>query len=103
MTKLKKWLGCAVGNPTYYCEVVADDTWEFPPAVYVIPYRHGYATKIQRCISYSARVWLQGSRGGVKIIKDHFDSKFGYITKDDKSIKNFMWAKLKARPLGNYT
>ena len=101
----KQWisLGCAVGRPTYYCEVIEDNTYEFPAGVIAIPYRREYTTKITRCISYSNKVWLQGSRGGVKIIKDRIGVKYGYVTKDEEAMKEFMWIKLKSRPLNNYT
>ena len=90
---------------TYYCEIVGDYTPEFPKGVYAIPYRREYHTKVFRCISYSHRVWTQGPRGGVKIIKDRSgtDYLYGYVTKNEEIMKEFMWVKLKARPLGNYT
>ena len=55
-------------------------------------------------MSYSHRVWVQGPRGGVRIIKDRSgtDFDYGYLTKNEKAMKEFMWVKLKAQPLGNY-
>ena len=80
-----------------------DYTYEFPKGVITIPYRREYHTKIFRCTSYSHRVWTQGPRGGVKIIKDKTDNNFGYVTKNEELMKEFMWIKLKAQPLANYT
>ena len=102
MTRLRKSLGCAVVNNTYYCELLDDYTWEFSKGVIIIPFRKEYRTKIMRCISYSHRVWSQGPRGGVKIIKDRIGNDYGYVTKNDELMKQFMWVKLKAQPLNNY-
>ena len=56
-------------------------------------------------MSYSHVVWVQGPRGGVRIIKDKIESLglYGYVTKNEDAMKRFMWAKLKAQPLANYT
>lgn len=90
-----------MANNIYYCEVNHIDTWEFEPGVYFIPNRIEYNTKIRRCMSYSHRVWIQGPKGGVKL-KDGFNI-FRYVTKDEELMKQFMWIKLKAQPLKNYT
>jgi hypothetical protein len=95
-----------VGRPTYYCQVPGNVTQEFAKGVIMIPFKHEYITKIKRCISYSDKVWIQGSRGGVKIIKDretYPSGIYGYITKNEDEMKKFMWAKLKSRSLANYT
>ncbi len=49
----------------------------------------------------SHRVWRQGPRGGVKIVKDRgWDLvPATYITTNPKWMQKFAWAKLKARPL----
>ena len=54
-------------------------------------------------MSYSNKVWVQGSRGGVKIIKDRTSNIYGYVTKNEELMKEFMWVKLKAQPLAHYT
>lgn len=94
-----------MANVIYYCEVLDDYTWEFPKGVIAIPLRgkFGYQTKIRRCISYSHRVWVQGPRGGVKIIKDRIGIDYGYVTKNEELMKQFMWVKLQAQSLANYT
>jgi hypothetical protein len=47
-------------------------------------------------------VWLQGPRGGVKIIKDKVGTEFGYVTQNEKLMKEFMWVKLQAQSLQGY-
>ena len=51
----------------------------------------------------SDRVWCQGPRGGVKIVKDrrtYPGGMYGYITNNKKAMKEFAWVKLSARKLG---
>ena len=94
-----------MGNTIYYCEIEGDYTTEFQTGVVAIPYRKEYWTKIRRCMSYSHKVWAQGSRGGVRIVKNRMDAKnlYGYVTKNEEAMKQFMWVKLQAQPLENYT
>jgi hypothetical protein len=91
----------------FYCEIESHDpfpdTWEFTPGIYAIPDRIEYNTKIHRCMSYSKNVWIQGPQGGVRKRKSIFTHMFYYVTKDEEEMKKFMWAKLKAQPLPNYT
>jgi hypothetical protein len=89
----------------YYCEIPGNYTYEFPKGVTAIPWKREHTTKITRCISYSDRVWVQGPRGGVKIIKNRRDmtNVYGYVTKNEKLMKEFMWVKLKAQTLNLYT
>jgi hypothetical protein len=49
----------------------------------------------------SHRVWRQGSRGGVKIVKDRGWDLYttNYITTNPKWMQKFAWVKLKARPI----
>lgn len=93
-----------MGRPTYFCQVSGNFTPEFPKGVIAIPYKHEYMTKIKRCISYSDKVWIQGPRGGVKVIKDRETDTgpYGYVTKNEDEMKKFMWAKLKAKSLAHY-
>jgi len=57
----------------------------------------------QSRLSYNSdRVWCQGPRGGVQIVKDRIaypGKMYGYVTKNEKLIKEFMWIKLKAKEL----
>lgn len=50
-------------------------------------------------MQFSDKVWRQGPKGGVKIVKDrneHAPSQ--YVTKDEKIMKQFIWVKLQAKP-----
>lgn len=93
-----------MGETIYYCEIPEDYTYEFSKGVTAIPWKREYTTKIKRCISYSDRVWKQGPRGGVKIIKNRRDmtNVYGYVTKNEKLMKEFMWVKLQAQTLPHY-
>lgn len=50
-------------------------------------------------------VWCQGRRGGVKLVHQDWMKypnefrKYGYITRDEEAMKEFMWAKLQAQTL----
>ena len=94
-----------MANSIFYCEVEGNpqnDYWEFAPGIYIIPDRREYRTKISRCCSHSARVWIQGPNGGVQLRREE-SRLFYYITKNDELMKKFMWVKLKAQPLAHYT
>jgi len=52
----------------------------------------------------SDRVWCQGPKGGVKIVKDrrtYPGGMYGYITNNNKAMKEFAWIKLSARHIGH--
>jgi len=93
-----------VADTIYYCEIAGNYTPEFPKGVTSIPWKIEYSTKLRRCISYSDRVWVQGPRGGVKIVKNRRDmtNVYGYVTKNEELMKEFMWVKLKAQTLAHY-
>ena len=66
-------------------------------------YMGGYVGWQNRLAMNSSRVWCQGPRGGVKIVKDRITypgGMYGYITKNNKAMKEFAWAKLSARHIG---
>jgi hypothetical protein len=95
-----------MSETVYYCVLNGKYTYEFPEGVVAIPFKREYTTKITRCISYSDKVWVQGPRGGVKIIKDRLtypSGVYGYVTKNKELMKEFMWVKLKAQTLHFYT
>ena len=48
-------------------------------------------------VSHSERVWQQGPRGGVKLIKDRYLGDYGYITQNEEKMKEFAWIKLSAK------
>ena len=91
----------------YYFELHQDrtdyiDSWK--AGVYSSQgYVGGYRGWQARLSHNSDRVWMQGPRGGVKIIKDRinwYGGMYGrYITNNQKAMKEFAWVKLQARPL----
>lgn len=98
-----------MASTVYYCEVHQDVTTEFPKGIIAITSKKSNRTKITRCISYSDKVWVQGPRGGVRIIKDRtstgllgYTNKNDYVTRNDESMKRFMWVKLQAQELAYY-
>ena len=90
----------------YYFELQRDrtdyiDSWK--AGVYsTVGYVGGYTGWQNRLAINSDRVWCQGPRGGVKIVKDrinYYGGVYGYITTNKKAMKEFTWIKLSARPL----
>ena len=91
----------------YYFELQRDrtdyiDSWK--AGVYsTVGYVGGYVGWQNRLAINSDRIWCQGPRGGVKIVKDRINyyggGVYGYITTNKKAIKEFAWIKLSARPL----
>ena len=96
-----------VNRCMYYFELQRDrtdyiDSWK--AGVYsTVGYVGGYTGWQNRLAINSDRVWCQGPRGGVKIVKDRINyyggGVYGYITTNKKAIKEFAWVKLSARPL----
>lgn len=89
----------------YYFEVlkrVSNYLDKYEPGTYSsIGYVGGYVGWQARLALQCDRVWMQGPKGGVKIVKDRqLDiNKYGYVTKDEEVMKRFMWIKLKAKEL----
>ena len=98
--------GCAVAKPnrcTYYFEIANDytdgiDTWKkgvYSAEGYMGAY-YGWQTRTKHV---STRIWQQGPKGGVKIVKGRGRHGYGYVTKNEEMMKKFMWVKLSAQPL----
>lgn len=93
-----------MGQYTYYCEINRDFV-EFKAGVYKIvasgSFARSWFPKLNQTIQFSNRVWKQGPRGGVKIVKDrNWDlSPTGYITQNEEWMKKFFWIKLKAKEI----
>lgn len=52
--------------------------------------------------SVSDKIWRQGPKGGVRVIKDRYkDCNSYYITKNKEKMKQFMWVKLQAKTFIN--
>lgn len=82
----------------YYCEVTYDRA-DIRPGVYSFSSEKNSRIGYNRLITLSDKVWRQGPKGGVKIIKDRYSSfrYNGYVTSDEKLMKKFMWVKLQAQ------
>ena len=92
---------------TYYFEVsgtYTDYIDTYAAGVYSTRgYTGGYTGRAELQLAMSSvRVWCQGPRGGVKIVKDRINycgGVYGYITNNKKAMKEFAWVKLRARKL----
>jgi hypothetical protein len=90
---------------TYYCEVTHQPLSRpaFAPGIYrmVAGDQHIWYTTLNHLITVSERVWKQGPRGGVKIIKSPWNQLWpaGYITNNEKYMQEFSWIKLQAKEL----
>ena len=98
--------GCAVAKPnrcTYYFEIANDytdgiDTWKkgvYSAEGYMGAY-YGWQTRTKHV---STRIWQQGPKGGVKIVKGRGRHGYGYVTKNEEMMKKFIWVKLSAQTL----
>ena len=97
--------GCAVARNrcTYYFEIENDytdgiDTWKkgvYSAEGYMDAY-YGWQT---RTMHVSIRIWRQGPKGGVKIVKGCGQHGYAYVTKDEEMMKKFIWVKLSAQPV----
>jgi len=81
---------------TYYC-VIEQAFVGIQPGVYRITGLEQVAHRL-RYINLSNKIWRQGPKGGVKIIKDRIGFSYtGYVTNKPEYMKEFMWVKLKAQ------
>jgi hypothetical protein len=85
---------------TYYFEI-RDRARDITPGVYNCQNDHHWRFSHLELYQLSDRVWQQGPRGGVKIVKDRSLGLYpmGYITANPKWMKKFTWVKLQAQPL----
>ncbi len=83
---------------TFYCEVVYDRD-DIKPGIYSFISRDSFNfLGYNHLVTLSNKVWRQGPKGGVKIIKDRAGLSYpGYVTTDVDEMKKFMWAKLQAQ------
>lgn len=84
---------------TFYCEVTYDRA-DIGPGMYTFRGIRGNTLGYNRLITIADKVWRQGPKGGVKIIKDR-NARWGhtlqYVTTNEKIMKEFMWVKLQAQ------
>ena len=91
---------------TYYFELLENrndgiESWK--AGVYsAVGYMGAWYGGQGRLSMNSDKIWCQGPRGGVKIVKDRIEyprGMYGYVTHNEKAMKEFTWVKLSARPL----
>lgn len=84
---------------TYYCKVTYDRA-DIKPGLYMFSTTRDRTLGYNRLVTLSHKVWRQGPKGGVKIVKDkeNWAHNIGYVTKNEKIMKEFMWVKLQAQP-----
>ena len=92
-------------NAIYYCRVSHENT-SYPPGVYSVAtgtnergkvYSPSTALRLS-LVRFSDKVWREGPRGGVKIVKDRNGTRrYKYITHDPKAMEEFAWIKLSAK------
>jgi hypothetical protein len=92
-----------MGRHTYYCEILGN-YGDYTTGVYKVvadkEINGRWFPQLNRVMSFSDRVWKQGPKGGVKIVKSRsWPYPVGYITTDEKWMKKFTWIKLKAQAL----
>lgn len=69
-----------------------DNTW--------LPHKNINSRHMPRLMRESDQVWVQGPRGGVKLIKwAYWDYWAAYVRRDSEKMKQFTWVKLRARKL----
>ena len=93
-----------MGQHTYYCEVQSRIR-EYPEGVYKVVADKGinarWFPQLNRLITVSDRVWKQGPKGGVKIVKSPWRDPWpaGYVTSKDEYMREFLWVKIRAKEL----
>ena len=57
---------------------------------------------VPKLMRESDQVWMQGPRGGVRLIKHaYWDYWATYVRRDSVKMKQFLWVKLRAKKLGS--
>lgn len=86
-----------MANYTFYCEIEVFNTDK--PTVYSFVSDSQSTLGFKGAIRLSEKVWRQGPKGGVKVIKSKDNSiRSYYVTNNDNEMKKFMWVKLQAQP-----
>lgn len=76
-----------------YYGVRGEYAWRM--SVYLQSYSQ--ALKMPQLFRESQRVWQQGPRGGIKLVRNNWEiENCGYITNDAEALKEFAWVKLRA-------
>ena len=84
---------------TYY-GVKGDAAWQLDWHNSCLLVTNTNSQHLPRLMRESDQVWVQGSRGGVQLIKgDYWDYWATYVRRDSEQMKQFMWTKLRAKSL----
>ena len=95
MMRLKKWQECVVVEPYHYYGVKDNFVWHLQSSC-------GYHNKPRYhpiLFRESEKIWYEGPRGGIRLIKENSIYQYKYITRDEQLIKEFFWIKLQAKNL----
>jgi hypothetical protein len=83
----------------HYYGVKGDFAWKLTWDYSYAPLERNWHNQ-PRLIRESEQVWLQGPRGGVKLVKGaYWDHWATYLRRDSEKMKQFVWVKLRARQL----
>lgn len=84
---------------TYY-GVKGDSAWQLDWHNSWLLVTNTNSQHMPRLMRESDQVWVQGPRGGVKLIKGaYWDHWATYLRRDSEKMKQFLWVKLRARKL----
>ena len=87
---------------TFYCRVDRENPAAgIKAGVYAYRSEHNYqyVFELRKLIQSSSKVWREGPRGGVKIIKNRKVDGYGYVTTNEEYMKEFVWVKLQSRAI----
>lgn len=94
-----------MGRYVYYCEVKSR-VREYPAGIYKVVADKSINARwfpvLNRLTTLSDRVWKQGPKGGVKFVKHRWHDgawPMGYITQNEKYMKEFFWIKMQAKEI----
>jgi hypothetical protein len=83
---------------TYYC-LIEQESRGIQPGVYRMTLDRGQRL-VRGYSELSNKIWRQGPRGGVKIIKDRIGfGLYGYVTSNTEEMREFAWIKLQAKQI----
>lgn len=86
-----------MGEYTYYCEI-HKDRYGFNKGIYTYSCGKRKEFKYLELNQFSDKIWRQGPKGGVKIVKDRQTRpRSEYVTTNEKLMREFMWVKLQAQ------
>ena len=83
-----------------YYGVKGDSAWQLDWHNKWTPHKNINSQHMPRLMRESDQVWMQGPRGGVRLIKHaYWDYWATYVRRDSEKMKQFLWVKLRAKKL----